>query len=359
MDELKGERNSSALYLAGEPLDMNSYEAINHPHIIVNGLQLKSAKEQQSFKCFSYAPSPFTKEPVDVEKMIWHRAYPIQSEHIRCHVLVPDDDIPQLIAQYHREHARAVILINNADNYTLASPSLHGDAPQVDIPVIVVTSQDGETLMSTLDEYNHPGEVIAQIVSKHSESSTGKTSTLSRAKTRKASSKRQLIRGASAAKDLFDPWREFKNYAFSAQGPVCICRDTQQFQYVMSAFNHYECEAKSLPELQGKQSEPLLKKFLKKLEKHRSNSAVFDENFPFYVILAVRMHRKREVYQCGDLEKFIDTVSEKVELLSAKTIADVLQGFLNQYVTKLTSLGQCMKAAFCICCCSLLVWQKL
>jgi len=37
MDELKGERNSSALYLAGEPLDMNSYEAINHPHIIVNG----------------------------------------------------------------------------------------------------------------------------------------------------------------------------------------------------------------------------------------------------------------------------------------------------------------------------------
>ena len=214
MDELKGERNSSALYLAGEPLDMNSYEAINHPHIIVNGktaylkislmmflcmlsesiinasillvgLQLKSAKEQQSFKCFSYAPSFFTKEPVDVEKMVWHRAYPIQSEHIRCHVLVPDDDIPQLIAQYHREHARAVILINNADNYTLASPSLHGDAPQVDIPVIVVTSQDGETLMSTLDEYNHPGEVIAQIVSKHSESSTGKTSTLSRAKASK------------------------------------------------------------------------------------------------------------------------------------------------------------------------------
>ena len=58
--------------------------------------------------------------------------------------------------------------------------------------------------------------------------------------------------------------------------------------------------------------------------------------------------RKRDVYQCGDLEKFIDTVTEKVEFLSAKTIADVLQGFLNQYVTKLTSLGRCMMAAFCL-----------
>jgi len=53
----------------------------------------------------------------------------------------------------------------------------------------------------------------------------------------------------------------------------------------------YLIKAKSLPELQGKRSEHLLKKFLEKLEKHKSNSAVFDENFPFYVILAVRMHR--------------------------------------------------------------------
>ena len=100
--------------------------------------------------------------------MIWHKDYPIQSEHIRCHGFAPDDDIPQLIAQYHRDHARAVILVNDADNYTLASPSLHGDVPQADIPVIVVTSQDGETLMSTLNEFKDPGEVTAQIVSSDS-----------------------------------------------------------------------------------------------------------------------------------------------------------------------------------------------
>ena len=103
-----------------------------------------------------------------MEKMIWHRDYPIQSEHNRCHVLNLDDNIPKLIAQYKHEYARAVILINNADNYTLTLPSLHGDAPQADIPVIVVTSQDGETLMSTLNEFKDPGEVTAQIVSSDS-----------------------------------------------------------------------------------------------------------------------------------------------------------------------------------------------
>ena len=145
-------------------------------------MQLKSAKHQKPFKCFSYALSPFTKEAVDSEQMIWHKDYPIQSEHIRCHALAQDDNIPQLIAQYNLEYAQAVILINNADNYTLASPSLCGDEPQVDIPVIVVSSQDGETLLSTLDEYKHPGEVIAQILPVDS---AGSTSTLGRVKSSK------------------------------------------------------------------------------------------------------------------------------------------------------------------------------
>ena len=114
--------------------------------------------------------------------MIWHRTYPIQSEHIRCHVLVTGDDIPQLIAQYHLEHARAVILINDANNYALASPSLYGGEPQANIPVVVVTSTDGEMLLSTLDEYKHPGEVIAQIVAKDSDSSASKTFSLGRTK---------------------------------------------------------------------------------------------------------------------------------------------------------------------------------
>ena len=131
------------------------------------GLQLISARSKKLLKCFSYVLSPFTKGPVSLEKLIWHQAYPICSEHIRCHMLKSEDDIPKLIAQYHHESAQAVILINTANNYTLASPSLHGDV-QMDIPIIVITSLDGERLYSIINDYP-TGEVVAQIVPKHSE----------------------------------------------------------------------------------------------------------------------------------------------------------------------------------------------
>jgi len=41
-------------------------------------------------------------------------------------------------------------------------------------------------------------------------------------------------------------------------------------------------------------------------------------------------YRKRKVYQCGDLEKFIDTVTEKVESLPEEMVTEVLDGFLKQ-----------------------------
>ena len=132
------------------------------------GLQLKSAKNQKLLACFSYVLSPFTKGPVSLEKLIWHQAYPIRSEHLRCHMLKSDDDIPKLVAQYHHESAQAVILINTANNYSLASPSLHGDA-QMDIPVIVITFPDGEILLSIINDCP-PGEVLAQIVPQQSPS---------------------------------------------------------------------------------------------------------------------------------------------------------------------------------------------
>jgi len=40
--------------------------------------------------------------------------------------------------------------------------------------------------------------------------------------------------------------------------------------------------------------------------------------------------RKRDVYQCSDLEKFIDTVTEKVESLPEEMVTEVLDGFLKQ-----------------------------
>lgn len=93
-----------------------------------------------------------------MEKLIWHGTSAIQSEHIRCHVLCSNDDISQILAQYHCQHAQAVVLINNANNYTLALSML-----QVDIPVLVMTSEDGDKLLSILRTYAHPGDILAQI----------------------------------------------------------------------------------------------------------------------------------------------------------------------------------------------------
>ena len=53
----------------------------------------------------------------------------------------------------------------------------------------------------------------------------------------------------------------------------------------------YSIKGKSQCEGLGKQSENLLKKLLKHLDEHKMNPAVFDENFPFYVLLAIRMYR--------------------------------------------------------------------
>ena len=96
--------------------------------------------------------------------MIWHRPYAIQCEHVRCHVLTLDDNVPELIVNYSQQHAQAVVLINTANNYTLISLC---DAACSDIPVFVVTSQDGEELLSILDKFK-PGDVLVQILQKDS-----------------------------------------------------------------------------------------------------------------------------------------------------------------------------------------------
>ena len=64
-------------------------------------------------------------------------------------------------------------------------------------------------------------------------------------------------------------------------------------------------------------------------------------SFPFTGAFCNDNCRNQDVYQCGDLDKFIETVMERVESLQAKKIAEVLNGFLQQYGIKIigVSLG--------------------
>ena len=43
-------------------------------------------------------------------------------------------------------------------------------------------------------------------------------------------------------------------------------------------------------------------------------------------------YRRPYVYQCGDLDKLINTVLEKVESLPVERVVEVLNGFLERYV---------------------------
>ena len=42
-------------------------------------------------------------------------------------------------------------------------------------------------------------------------------------------------------------------------------------------------------------------------------------------------YRRHTLYQCGDLDKFIETVLGRVESLPVEKVAEVLNGFLEQY----------------------------
>lgn len=48
-------------------------------------------------------------------------------------------------------------------------------------------------------------------------------------------------------------------------------------------------------------------------------------------ILLIVYYRRHTVYQCGELDKFIETVLGRVESLPVERVAEVLNGFFEQY----------------------------
>ena len=50
----------------------------------------------------------------------------VESQHIRCHELQEGDELSMLVANFKAKHAKALILINTQDNYSIASQFLEG-----------------------------------------------------------------------------------------------------------------------------------------------------------------------------------------------------------------------------------------
>ena len=57
----------------------------------------------------------------------------VQAQHIRCHELQEGDELSMLVANFKGQHAKALILINTQDNYSIAPQFLEG---RVGFPVV-------------------------------------------------------------------------------------------------------------------------------------------------------------------------------------------------------------------------------
>ena len=86
----------------------------------------------------------------------------IQSQHIRCHALQPGDKVKDLISSFRKALAKAVVLINTQDNYTLAPEFTEGVA-KGNYPIVILTKSDGTSLVEVLDKHYGGTEVLGRL----------------------------------------------------------------------------------------------------------------------------------------------------------------------------------------------------
>ena len=125
------------------------------------GLKLKLQDQPHPSVCYNYALSPFVDKPVLIDWKIFVND-DIQSQHIRCHALQPGDKVKDLISSFRRALAKAVVLINTQDKYTLGPEFTKGVA-RGNYPIIILTKSDGSLLMDKLEEDDGQTEVLARL----------------------------------------------------------------------------------------------------------------------------------------------------------------------------------------------------
>ena len=86
----------------------------------------------------------------------------VQSQHIRCHVLQPEDNLQELVSTFKKALAKAVVLVNTQDNYTLA-PEFTSGMEKSTFPVVVVTKSDGTSLVKLLESHEGQTDILARL----------------------------------------------------------------------------------------------------------------------------------------------------------------------------------------------------
>ena len=159
----EGTHACNMLTSSGSTLSFSSFSLSLSPSLPLprTGLKLKLQDQPHPSFCYTYALSPFIDKPVLVDwKIIVNDD--IQSQHIRCHTLQPGDKVKDLISSFRKALAKAVVLINTQDNYTLAPEFTEGVAKS-NYPIVILTKSDGNSLVEMLDKYYGQSEVLARL----------------------------------------------------------------------------------------------------------------------------------------------------------------------------------------------------
>ena len=121
---------------------------------------MKLDDQDLPFASFTYTLSPLTNKLAPLDWKLLVTTEDMESQNIRCHELKLQDNLPELIADFQKAHAVAVVLINTSDNYFL-HPSFVTETQKSDFPVVLLTKSDGMALLRKVEQYEE--NVFAKI----------------------------------------------------------------------------------------------------------------------------------------------------------------------------------------------------
>ena len=130
------------------------------------GLQLRLKDQEQPLNRFTYTWAPTTLVPQSIN---WTSvtAEDVQYDHIRCHILQEGDDLPLLVTALDANlYSRALILINITNNYHIDPVFLSAES-HWNIPIVVITTDDGNVLTDLLKQ--HPLAIEARVTTEPGE----------------------------------------------------------------------------------------------------------------------------------------------------------------------------------------------
>ena len=107
---------------------------------------------------FTYTPTPVTEgiNPIKKKVLVKKRA---RGDHVFVHKLEPGENLAQLVTEYRGNSAKAVVVVNTAESYTVHPTHLEG-LEKSNFPLLILTLSDGQKLLKALD---HPNDVMCDI----------------------------------------------------------------------------------------------------------------------------------------------------------------------------------------------------